>query len=452
MTSKKAQQALSTLKNRKEKNMKYIVSTLIITFLLSSCAGKKQLETAREMSALIALPGQYSIAENSMATLADSLTTFTDKEGIQHTIGYNTLDEKTGEQLLTVGLQEVKITARFKTVAERKGLVKIAFKIQVPPELQNDNWELYLKPSCGITLPGIIVAGENFLSKQNRQYDYYRELCRVILPENDLSEFLNRKELEKALARHNRESLREAKLAYRKTLKVSPYQLRSKADTALFISKFMNKTKVNRNEYFKRVLAQKFRQIVTLPRRDSLKALLTARPEESLEYTYTAEIPATDATDRIIIALHSEIRSLNGDTYPAQISDSLSFVVSSLRSFVLEYTSAPAAYQRAIDLLKAGSYEQALETLRPYADRNTAIAYLALGFDRMAYQTLVSLSDCADNLYLLSIAASRLKKEKEAVELYQRAIEKDPTKRWRGNLDPEINSLIQKYQLNKDQL
>lgn len=410
------------------------------------------METAREMSVEIALPEEYSLMENGMSGLCDTLATFLDKEGVEHTIGRNTLDEKTGEQLLTVGLQEVKITARFKTVAERSGRVRIAFNIQVPPELQNDNWELFLSPVSTVRLPGIAIAGENFLLKQDRQYDYYRELCRVILPENDLGEFLNRKELEKALARHNRETLREAKLAYRKTLKTSPYQLRTEEDTALFISKFMNKAKVNRNEYFKRVLAEKFRHIVTLPRRDSLQSLLKARPGESLEYTYTAEIPATDATGRIGIALSGEIRTLNGDTYPARISDSLHFAVSSLRSFVHEYASAPADYQRAVDFLEAGSYEKALEILRPYADRNTAIAYLALGFDRMAYQTLCALTDSADNLYLLSIAASRLKKEKEAVGLYRRACEKDRTKIWRGNLDPEISGLIKKYQLNKDQL
>lgn len=432
--------------------MKYLVNALIITFLLSSCAGKRRLETAREMSVEIALPEEYSLMENGMSGSSDVLATFTDKEGVEHTIGRNTLDEKTGEQLLTVGLQEVKITARFKTVAERSGRVRIAFNIQVPPELQNDNWELYLSPVSAVPLPGIAIAGENFLLKQNRQYDYYRELCRVILPENDLGEFLNRKELEKALARHNREILREAKLSYRKTLKASPYQLRSEEDTALFISKFMNKAKVNRNEYFKRVLAEKFRHIVTLPRRDSLQSLLTARPDESLQYTYTAEIPATDATGRIGIALRGEIRTLNGDTYPARISDSLHFVVSSLRSFTQEIPIAPQSYRQGIELLRSGSYREALEILRPYADRNTAIAYLALGFDRMAYQTLCSLTDSADNLYLLSIAASRLKKEKEAVELYQRACEKDGAKIWRGNLDPEISSLIQKYQLNKDQL
>lgn len=432
--------------------MNYLVNALIITFLLTSCAGKKRLETAREMSVDISLAGEYSVTENKLSAVTDTLATFTDKEGVEHTIGRNTLDEKTGEQLLTVGLQEVKITARFKTVAERSGRVRIAFKVQVPPELQNDNWELYLTPVSSVQLPGIAIAGENFLSKQNRQYDYYRELRRVILPENDLGEFLNRKELEKALARHNRQTLRQAKLSYRTTLKTSPYQLRSGEDTALFISKFMNKAKVNRNEYFKRVLAEKFRHIVTLPRRDSLQSLLTARPGESLEYTYTAEIPATDATGRIGIALRGEIRTLNGDTYPARISDSLSFVVSSLRSFIEEIPTAPQSYQQGIEFLRAGSYREALETLCPYADRNTAIAYLALGFDRMAYQTLSALSDSADNLYLLSIAASRLKKEKEAVDLYQKACEKDRAKIWRGNLDPEISGLIKKYQLNKEQL
>lgn len=424
---------------------------LIISFLLVSCAGKKKLETARDMSVDIYLPTDY-VSES--ITLPDTLARYTDNEGIEHTIGHNTLDEKTGEQLLTVGLQEVKVTARFKNVAERGGAVQLAFNIQVPPELQNDNWELYMSPVASvmndsITLQGISLVGENFRKKQERQYEYYNELCKVIIPENDLNQFLNRRELEKSIARHNREVLRQAKLSYRRSLKSENFKIQTSEDTAVFVSKYMNSAKVNRNEYFKRVLANQFDRIVTLKKRDNLQADRIADPDSIYNYAYQAEIPATDATGRIKISMRAEIRSLNGDCYPVRMSDSLSFVVSSLRNFVKEKAASDQEYDRALTSLKNGNYRDAVEVLRPYADENTVVAYLALGYDQMAYNLLQSLPATSDNLYLKSISASRLKKEKEAVELYSRSCAIDKSKVWRGNLDPEISSLIKKYGLNE---
>lgn len=430
--------------------MNSLVKVLIISVVMTSCAGRRQLETARDMSVDIALPASYANMNDSHRSFKDTLATFTDKEGVEHTIGHNTLDEKTGEQLLTIDLQEVKVTARFRNVAERNGHVKIAFNIHVPQELINDNWEVILTPKSNIKdLPGIAIAGANFLAKQKKQYDYFEELCKVIIPENELDQFINRKELEQALARHNRDILRRSKLAYRKTLKTEEYSLRTTEDTLSFVNKFMNSRKVNRNEYFKRILAEKRGQFITLERWVGLQSELVASPDSSVEYAYTAELPATDATGRISVFMNAQIRTLNSDVYPVNISDSLTFVVSSLRNFIQRKSDSSADYQEGIYLLQAGQYREALEILRPYADINTAIGYLALGYDQMAYNTLVTLPDTANSLYLLSIASMRLKKETDAVSYYKKSCALDQAKVWRGNLDPEVSGLITKYKLNQ---
>lgn len=432
--------------------MNCLVKVLIVSVVMTSCAGRRQLETAREMSVDIALPAIYSNMNDSYKSFNDTLATFTDKEGVEHTIGHNTLDEKTGEQLLTIGLQEVKVTARFRNVAERNGHVKIAFNIHVPQELINDNWEVLLTPKSNIQdLPGIAIAGTNFLAKQKRQYDYFEELCKVIIPENELDQFINRKKLEKALARHNRDILRSSKLSYRKTLKTEAYSLRTTEDTLSFVSKFMNTRKVNRNEYFKRILAEKRGQFITLERWVGLQSELVAPPESSVEYAYAAELPATDATGRITIIMNAHLRTLNAEMYPVNISDSLTFVVSSLRDFIQSRSYPSADYHEGISLLQAGQYRDALEILRPYADINTAISYLALGYDQMAYNTLVALPDTTDSLYLLSIAAMRLKNETDAVSYYKQSCALDQAKVWRGNLDPEVSGLITKYKLNQSE-
>ena len=106
-------------------------------------------------------------------------------------------------------------------------------------------------------------------------------------------------------------------------------------------------------------------------------------------------------------------------------------------------------YKDGMVLLKRGQYRESLEILRPFADWNTAVNYLVLGYDRMAYNLLLKLPETADNLYLRAIAAMRLENENEAVCLYTKSCDLDNSKKWRGNLDPEISSLISKYKLNE---
>ena len=108
---------------------------------------------------------------------------------------------------------------------------------------------------------------------------------------------------------------------------------------------------------------------------------------------------------------------------------------------------------RAVELLKKRRYEAALEILRPYEDRNTALAYMSLGYDRAAYRILQGVPDggsLSDVQYMLAILASRLGDEERAVQYFLRAVELKETMRFRGNLDPEISRLVRKYNLFPD--
>lgn len=427
----------------------YVISLTFSLFIIS-CSHRKQLEAARVTSVEIELPTKMVNIETAIA--GEALTTYQDKEGVEHTIGRNTLDETTGEQLLTVGLSEVKVTARAKNVPERNGLVRIDFTVRVPQELLNDNWELYLAPlNKGKALEGITFTGVNFQAKQARQYDYYNELRKVIIPESNMDEFIHRAALEKALAKHNRAALRSAKLAYRKNLKAEEYKLLTHEDTMRFISHYVDQKKVNRNEYFKKVLDARFNQLVTLRKRPDLKCNILANPDSSINYTYTVELPASDIDARVSLSMQGEIRTLNADIYPVKVSDSLTFIVSTMRSFIRSVPAAPDDYQEGLSFLKDGKYKDALELLRSYADYNTAVCYLSLGFDRMAHKILSELPVSADKLYLQAIACVRLGNDTEAVRFYTKSCEMDKSKVWRGNLDPEINRLKKSHNLNNDE-
>ena len=112
-------------------------------------------------------------------------------------------------------------------------------------------------------------------------------------------------------------------------------------------------------------------------------------------------------------------------------------------------TEPDTLYARGRELLKSRKYKDALAILIEYNDYNTAIAYMSLGYDKPAYDILLKEQKSANQQYLLAILCSRFGKEEEAVRRFLHACELDNSKVYRGALDPEINRLIRKYNLNK---
>ncbi len=116
-------------------------------------------------------------------------------------------------------------------------------------------------------------------------------------------------------------------------------------------------------------------------------------------------------------------------------------------------TELDSSYMHAVGLLKKRRYEEALTILRPYDDRNAALAYMSLGYDAAAYRILRAepgASDSADIQYMLAILAARLGDEAQAVQYFLHSTELRPSLKFRGNLDPEISRLIRRYGLFKE--
>lgn len=116
-------------------------------------------------------------------------------------------------------------------------------------------------------------------------------------------------------------------------------------------------------------------------------------------------------------------------------------------------TEVDTAYMHAVELLKKRRYEEALTILRPYEDRNTALAYMSVGYDAAAYRILRALPGAAmtpDVQYMLAILAARLGDEEQAVKYFLRSVELRENLKFRGNLDPEISRLIRKYGLFRE--
>ncbi len=113
------------------------------------------------------------------------------------------------------------------------------------------------------------------------------------------------------------------------------------------------------------------------------------------------------------------------------------------------HTTVPdTVYRRGLERLKDMDYAGALALLRPYSDYNTALAYMGLGRDASALDILEKLPESDKVEYLRAILCCRAGDLRSAVESYRRSCLLNPSFVHRGNLDPEISSLIRLYGLN----
>lgn len=110
-------------------------------------------------------------------------------------------------------------------------------------------------------------------------------------------------------------------------------------------------------------------------------------------------------------------------------------------------TEIDKVYMEGVQAIKDRDYESAITILRPYKDYNTAVAYCAMDYNASALDILGSLDESAQVDYMMAIICSRLGEEQKAVEKYLRSVQLNPSYEHRGNLDPEISSLLKRYDI-----
>ncbi len=113
-------------------------------------------------------------------------------------------------------------------------------------------------------------------------------------------------------------------------------------------------------------------------------------------------------------------------------------------------TVLDTVYMRGLQAIKDRDYRTAVTLLRPYDDYNAAVAFCCMDYNESALSILDRLDKTPAVNYLLAIVHSRKGEDQEAVQHYLDACGQDPSYVHRGNLDPEISSLIDRYNLNMD--
>ncbi len=110
-------------------------------------------------------------------------------------------------------------------------------------------------------------------------------------------------------------------------------------------------------------------------------------------------------------------------------------------------TEVDTLYMSGVKALEERDFQKAVTILRPYGDLNSAVAYICMDYNNSALHILENLPKSAFRDYMLAVVYSRLGNEQMAVEHFIHSVAQDPFMKHRGNLDPEISSLVKKYQL-----
>ncbi len=116
----------------------------------------------------------------------------------------------------------------------------------------------------------------------------------------------------------------------------------------------------------------------------------------------------------------------------------------------VQTTELDTVYMKGVAALKNRDYKLALACLKDYKDYNTAIAYVSLDYNASAMAILQELERTPPVNYMLAVVYARNQDDQNAVQCYLDACKQDHSYIFRGNLDPEIYVLIQRYGLNKE--
>ena len=114
----------------------------------------------------------------------------------------------------------------------------------------------------------------------------------------------------------------------------------------------------------------------------------------------------------------------------------------------VETTVVDDVYRDGVQAIRDRDFERAVTLLAPYKDYNTAVAYLAVDRNYNALEILERQKKSPEVDYMMAILKSRLGDVQGAVQSYLAACAADRVYVSRGNLDPEISTLIRMYGLN----
>lgn len=432
-----------------------ILVILLIITLAQSCAGPSKIQTVQEQEmrasiGLVEMPDEIlrSTQKDSADEQSNDLT-IKDDRGKTLTLMKAEADEN-GEMVARDRIVASVVTARFRNVAERGGKVNIIFEIRVPKEMQDELWQLRFYPTLNSQeLEPVYVTGAKYRESQLKGYERYNRFLGSII--KDSTRFIDLKKLEVFIQRNipdlyafKRDStiVSEAKFS-------SAYGV-TEQDA---IDHYTRKMSKRRNARRAARSEEMYRKYVPVPIvNEGIRLDTVVQGDRDLLYTYVETIPARQGMKKASVKVAGEIYELDKVIYKIPASDSLTYYISSLTAFVDKSLNPhDAKYQDGIKALLNRDYKRAITWLKDYKDINTALAYMELEYNGTARMILEALPDSENVMYLKAVVYCRTEREEQAKEAFLKACELKPAFWHRGNLDPEISELVQRFNLSNTQ-
>ncbi len=185
-------------------DMKYLALLLLVVAVACTPYRKMQMIRSGEMTLALSVPGDQEFEQSLEADTVqiDSIRgTLEEGPVIMNAIR----DTETGEMVATDVLAASVVTARFRNVAERAGMVSVSFDVTVPSGMSDSRWQLKIRPIMRIQedtveLEPLFITGSGYRQAQMRGYQKYREFLASII--TDTTDFIRMGQLEIFLQRH----------------------------------------------------------------------------------------------------------------------------------------------------------------------------------------------------------------------------------------------------------
>lgn len=232
-------------------------------------------------------------------------------------------DESTGELVATDNLNTIVIKADYKHIAERNGIVELAFDLKIPAAMKDRDWQVRITPKFfwsgdSLVSDRIFVTGDEFRNRQLRGYRKYQQYFDSIVP--DSADFV------RAFA-----SLGLLDRFIRRNIEGGGCEV-SEAEA---IDHYIRRWLVRANDRKKAKLQKMFEKYVRHPiERDGLRLdTLIENEKGDIEYKYTQVLKARSDMKRVKVAFSGSVFSWGKELYRLPAGDSLVYYISSLGQF-----------------------------------------------------------------------------------------------------------------------
>ena len=243
-------------------------------------------------------------------------------------------DDETGEMVATDVISASKVVAGFRNVAERAGMISIAFDVTVPSELISSSCQLRFSPVVempedSITLEPVVITGRNYRKRQLKGYERYRNFLSSII--TDSMVFIRQDQLEKFIMRYFPETyaMKTDSSVVPEPLAVNLFGVNQMGALTHYTRQAMKRRNArkaaDRDVMFCRYVKS------PIPERARLDTVMEAG-EGCLTYRYIHDMPAVPGLKKLQVCLSGEVFRDGEKTAEMPSPQKLTFYVSSLSS------------------------------------------------------------------------------------------------------------------------